>query len=62
MEYCVQFWSPYNRGGVEVLERVQRRFTRMVPGLEGFSYGARLAKLGSFSGASEVEGRPDRGL
>ena len=35
LEYCVQFWSPYYRKDVESLERVQRRFTRMLPGMEG---------------------------
>ena len=31
------------------MERVQRRFTRMLPGLENKSYEARLAELGLFS-------------
>ena len=29
-----------------MLERVQRRFTRMVPGLRGLDYGKRLERLG----------------
>ena len=49
LEYCVQFWSPYYRKDVETLERVQRRFTRMLPGMEGLSYEERLEKLGLFS-------------
>jgi len=32
-----------------LLERVQRRFTRMVPELKGFSYPDRLKKLGLWS-------------
>ena len=34
---------------MEALERVQKRFTRMLPRLEGISYEERLEKLGLFS-------------
>ena len=34
---------------MEALERVQKRFTRMLPGMEGISYGERLEKLDLFS-------------
>jgi len=33
MEYCVQFLSPNYKNDVDALERVQRRYTRMSPGL-----------------------------
>ena len=49
LEYCVQFWSPHYQKDVEALERVQKKFTRMFPGLEGISYEERLNKLGLFS-------------
>ncbi|XP_059805558.1 uncharacterized protein LOC132380631 [Hypanus sabinus] len=42
LEYCIQFWSPHYRKDVEALERVQRRFTRMLPGLESMNYDQRL--------------------
>ena len=35
LEYRIQFWSPHYRKDVEALERVQRRFTRMLPGMVG---------------------------
>ena len=38
LEYCVQFWSPYYRKDIIKLERVQKRFTRMLSGLDGLSY------------------------
>ena len=34
---------------VEALERVQKRFTRMLPGMEGINYEEKLEKLGLFS-------------
>ena len=49
LEYCVQFWSLYYRKDIIKLERVHKRFTRMLPGLDGLSYKERLDRLGLFS-------------
>ena len=45
LEYCVSAWSPHYVKDKERLERVQRRFTRMVPGLRGLDYERRLERL-----------------
>ncbi|XP_062897160.1 uncharacterized protein LOC134342681 [Mobula hypostoma] len=49
LEYCAEFWSPRHRNDVETIERVQRRFTRMLPGLGSIPYENRLSELGLFS-------------
>jgi len=44
--HAIQSWSPYLRGDIDKLEKVQRRATRLIAGYKKSSYGERLRRLG----------------
>jgi ribonucleases P/MRP protein subunit RPP40 len=45
VEYCVPAWSPHYNKDKILLERIQHRFTRIIPGFSRLDYTARLDKL-----------------
>jgi ribonucleases P/MRP protein subunit RPP40 len=46
LEYFVQAWCPYFRKGIDVLERVQKRATKMIAGFRHLNYENRLIRTG----------------
>ena len=46
LEYCIQTWRPYRKKDIDMLERVQRRATKMIPKLRNISYEMRLKECG----------------
>lgn len=46
VEYCSVVWSPHLVRDIELMESVQRRFTKRLPGLWNVQYSQRLRKVG----------------
>ena len=46
LEYCIQAWRPYRKKDIDMLERIQRRATKMIPQLRDLSYEERLKECG----------------
>ena len=42
LEYCIQFWSPQHKKDMELLEKFQKRFTKMIGELDHLPYKNRL--------------------
>ena len=49
LEYCIQAWSPYIRKDKDMLENIQRRATKLIPGLRDLRYEERLKACGPVS-------------
>ena len=46
LEYCSPIWSPHTSKNITILESVQRRFTKRLPGMFYLTYEDRLLRLG----------------
>lgn len=57
LEYCIQAWCPYLKKDISILERVQKRATKMIEGYKDMSYEDRLSN----TGLTKLEKRRARG-
>ena len=57
LEYCIQAWSPWTQGDIDVLENVQKRAIGMVTNFKGRTYEEKLAEAGMIT----LEARRRRG-
>ena len=46
LEYCTQAWNPHIRKDIDMLEKIQRRATKFIPGLRDLRYEERLKECG----------------
>ena len=46
LAYCIHAWSPYIRKDIDMLEQIQRRATKLIPGLIDLRYEERLKECG----------------
>src|SRR5207244_3806641 len=49
LDYCSNLWSPYRKSDIDLVESVQKRFTKRLYGLSELSYSDRLKALGTES-------------
>ena len=46
LEYCIQAWNPYIRKDIDMLEKIQRRAAKLIPGLRDIRYEESLKECG----------------
>ena len=44
LEYCIQAWRPHLRKDIDLIEKVQRRATKLIPEFRGLAYEDRLKR------------------
>ena len=57
VEFAISSWSPHYKKDIEAIEKIQHRFTRLLPRMKQLSYEDRLIKLN----LTTLERRRERG-
>jgi len=42
LDYCSSVWVPYKKGDIELIEKVQKRATKLIPTIRSMAYTERL--------------------
>ena len=45
LDYCCQIWKPYIKKDINALEKIQKKYTKMIDGCKNINYEKRLHKL-----------------
>ena len=45
LDYCCQIWKPYLKKDINALEKIQKKYTKMIDGCKNINYEKRLHKL-----------------
>jgi len=61
-EYANSIWSPYKKGDIEAIEKVQKRATKLVFSLKKLPYKKRLLQLNLHLEIQTITWRHDRGI
>ena len=63
LEYCIRAWSPYLRKDIDMLEQIQRRATKLIPGLRYLRYEERLKGMWTDNTRNAtIKGGPNRSV
>ena len=54
LEYCIQAWNPYIRKDIDMLEKIQRRATKLIPELRDLRYEERIKEYGLTTLATRI--------
>ena len=38
LDYCISVWVPYKKGDIELLEKVKKRATKLIPTIKTMAY------------------------
>jgi hypothetical protein len=62
LDYVTSVWAPYKKKHINMIENVQKRATKQIPGIKNVSYEERLRKLELPTLSYTAKRRYDRGI
>ena len=62
LDYTSSVWAPYKKKHIDIIENVQKRATKQIPGMKNLPYEERLRKLELPTLSYTAKRRYDRGI